>query len=180
MLLDKGGAMLKPFLPQLQTTFVKALNDPSSEVQYYLALLLHLFFCLIVYMQVREYAAAALGKLMTMQTRVDPLVRLLLTHFITCNTYYLHQITVCFLQVTDLMAGISETSGGVREAMLQAMQKVKIRFFFLACCVLTHFYFLWRSCFPQETRLNPSFCLSWRRFSLISCSQMRVSWFPFN
>lgn len=47
------GVMLKPFLPQLQTTFVKALNDPNRTV--------------------RLKAAAALGKLSVIHTRVDPL-----------------------------------------------------------------------------------------------------------
>lgn len=47
------GMMLKPFLPQLQTTFVKALNDPNRSV--------------------RLMAAAALGKLIVIHVRVDPL-----------------------------------------------------------------------------------------------------------
>ena len=54
MLLDKGGASLKAFVPQLQTTFVKALNDPSREV--------------------RTRGAAALGRLMPLSVRVDPLL----------------------------------------------------------------------------------------------------------
>lgn len=45
--------MLKPFLPQLQTTFIKALNDPNREV--------------------RMCAAKALQKLIKLHTRVDPL-----------------------------------------------------------------------------------------------------------
>ena len=45
--------MLKPFLPQLQTTFIKALNDPNREV--------------------RMCAANALQKLIKLHTRVDPL-----------------------------------------------------------------------------------------------------------
>jgi HEAT repeat protein len=48
--------MLKAFLPQLQSTFVKALSDPTADV--------------------RSRAAVALGKLMTLHSRVDPLVRL--------------------------------------------------------------------------------------------------------
>ena len=45
--------MLKPFLPQLQTTFIKALNDPHRAV--------------------RLRAADALGRLISIHTRVDPL-----------------------------------------------------------------------------------------------------------
>jgi hypothetical protein len=45
---------LKPFLPQLQTTFVKALNDNASEV--------------------RTRGATALSKLVTLSPRVDPLI----------------------------------------------------------------------------------------------------------
>lgn len=71
--------MLKPFLPQLQTTFVKALSDTTFEV--------------------RDQAAVALGKLMAMHTRVDPLV-------------------------TELLSGINEATGGIREAMLGALQRV--------------------------------------------------------
>ncbi|XP_029194337.2 eIF-2-alpha kinase activator GCN1-like [Acropora millepora] len=53
LLLGKVGAMLKPFLPQLQTTFIKALNDPTRAV--------------------RMCAANALQKLIKLHTRVDPL-----------------------------------------------------------------------------------------------------------
>lgn len=47
------GVMLKQFLPQLQTTFLKALNDANR--------------------QVRLKAAAALGHLIVIHTRADPL-----------------------------------------------------------------------------------------------------------
>lgn len=55
LLLAKCGAMLKPFLPQLQTTFIKALNDPNRAV--------------------RLKAAGALGQLITIHPRVDPLIQ---------------------------------------------------------------------------------------------------------
>lgn len=54
VLLGKGGVALKPFLPQLQTTFVKALNDNAAEV--------------------RARGASALSKLVALSPRVDPLV----------------------------------------------------------------------------------------------------------
>lgn len=54
ILLSKGGVALKPFLPQLQTTFVKALNDNAAEV--------------------RNRGTSALSKLVTLSPRVDPLI----------------------------------------------------------------------------------------------------------
>ncbi|CAM9143400.1 unnamed protein product, partial [Chrysoparadoxa australica] len=54
LLLGKGGPFLKPFVPQLQTTFVKALSDPSRIV--------------------RQKGATALALLMGLSTRVDPLI----------------------------------------------------------------------------------------------------------
>lgn len=59
LLLAKVGALLKPFLPQLQTTFVKSLSDPNR--------------------QVRLKAAAALGHLIVIHTRADPLFNELYT-----------------------------------------------------------------------------------------------------
>jgi hypothetical protein len=54
LLLAKGGPMLKPFVPQLQTTFIKALNDPSATV--------------------RSRAAAALSDLLVESKRVTPVL----------------------------------------------------------------------------------------------------------
>ncbi|KAL3523389.1 hypothetical protein ACH5RR_016223, partial [Cinchona calisaya] len=54
IILRKGGMALKPFLPQLQTTFIKCLQDNTRTV--------------------RSSAALALGKLSALSTRVDPLV----------------------------------------------------------------------------------------------------------
>ncbi|CAB4017482.1 eIF-2-alpha kinase activator GCN1-like, partial [Paramuricea clavata] len=53
LLLVKVGAVLKPFLPQLQTTFIKALNDPNKLV--------------------RQQASSALQHLVKLHSRVDPL-----------------------------------------------------------------------------------------------------------
>lgn len=47
------GIVLKPFLPQLQTTFIKALNDPNKMV--------------------RQQSSVALQHLVKLHSRVDPL-----------------------------------------------------------------------------------------------------------
>ncbi|KAG0496604.1 hypothetical protein HPP92_001295 [Vanilla planifolia] len=54
IIISKGGIALKPFLPQLQTTFIKCLQDNTRTV--------------------RTSSALALGKLTGLSTRVDPLV----------------------------------------------------------------------------------------------------------
>jgi len=82
ILLDKGGILLKPFLPQLQTTFVKALHDSSALV--------------------RADAATALGKLMTLNAKVDPLVG-------------------------ELVIAINSSSGGVQEGMIKALYQVLLK-----------------------------------------------------
>ncbi|XP_052624471.1 protein ILITYHIA-like [Lactuca sativa] len=69
---------LKPFLLQPQTTFVKFLQDNPS---------------------VRSSAALALGKLSVLSTRVDPLVR-------------------------GLLSNLHASEGGVREAILVALKGV--------------------------------------------------------
>ncbi len=59
LILTKGGPALRAFVPQFQTTFVKALSDPSR--------------------QVRLEAIRALALLMPLSTRVDPLIKELVT-----------------------------------------------------------------------------------------------------
>lgn len=54
-LLEKIPTLLKPFLPQLQRTFAKSLADTSSEL-------------------LRSRAAKALGTLITLTPRIDPLI----------------------------------------------------------------------------------------------------------
>jgi len=53
-LLVRGGPTLKPFLPQLQTTYVKCLADPSEAV--------------------RQKAAESLGTLVRLSARTEPLI----------------------------------------------------------------------------------------------------------
>ena len=55
LILSKGGPALRAFVPQFQTTFFKALSDPSR--------------------QVRVEAIKALALLMPLSTRVDPLIK---------------------------------------------------------------------------------------------------------
>jgi len=55
LILTKGGPALRAFVPQFQTTFVKALSDPSR--------------------QVRTEAIKALSLLMPLSTRLDPLIK---------------------------------------------------------------------------------------------------------
>ncbi|KAK4556108.1 translational activator of GCN4 [Recurvomyces mirabilis] len=79
-LLEKIPTFLKPFLPQLQRTFAKSLADPSSEV-------------------LRSRAAKALGTLITMTPRIDPLI-------------------------AELVTGAKTTDPGVKNAMLKALYEV--------------------------------------------------------
>lgn len=79
-LLEKIPAALRPFLPQLQRTFAKSLADPSSEV-------------------LRSRAAKALGTLITMTPRIDPLI-------------------------AELVTGAKTTDVGVKNAMLKALYEV--------------------------------------------------------
>jgi len=79
-LLGKIPTYLKPFLPQLQRTFAKSLADPSSEV-------------------VRSRAAKALGSLITLTPRVDPLI-------------------------AELVTGSKTPDAGVQNAMLRALYEV--------------------------------------------------------
>nr|XP_043881729.1 eIF-2-alpha kinase activator GCN1 [Solea senegalensis] len=80
LLLAKVGIALKPFLPQLQTTFLKALQDSSRAV--------------------RLRAAEALGQLVAIHTKVDPLF-------------------------TEQLSAIRNAEdSGVRETMLQALRFV--------------------------------------------------------
>lgn len=79
-LLEKIPTFLKPFLPQLQRTFTKALADTSSEV-------------------LRTRAAKALGTLIVLTPRIDPLIG-------------------------ELVTGAKTTDAGVKGAMQKALFEV--------------------------------------------------------
>lgn len=79
-LLEKIPLSLKPFLPQLQRTFAKSLADTSSEV-------------------LRTRAAKALGTLITLTPRIDPLI-------------------------AELVTGSRTSDLGIRNAMLKALYEV--------------------------------------------------------
>ena len=79
-LLEKIPTFLKPFLPQLQRTFAKSLADTSSEV-------------------LRTRAAKALGTLITLTPRIDPLI-------------------------AELVTGSKTPDPGVQNAMLKALYEV--------------------------------------------------------
>ncbi|KAI9661249.1 MAG: translational activator of GCN4 [Bathelium mastoideum] len=79
-LLEKIPTFLKPFLPQLQRTFAKSLADTSSDV-------------------LRQRAAKALGTLITLTPRIDPLI-------------------------AELVTGSKTSDSGVKNAMINALYQV--------------------------------------------------------
>lgn len=79
-LLEKIPTFLRPFLPQLQRTFTKSLADPTSST-------------------LRDRAAKALGTLITMTPRIDPLI-------------------------AELVTGSKTKDRGVRAAMLKGLHEV--------------------------------------------------------
>lgn len=79
-LLHRVPTQVKPFLPQLQRSFAKCLAETSSEV-------------------LRTRAAKALGMLITLTARIDPLI-------------------------SELVAGAKTPDAGVKDAMLKALYEV--------------------------------------------------------
>mmetsp|Transcript_90926 Transcript_90926/g.177994 ORF Transcript_90926/g.177994 Transcript_90926/m.177994 type:complete len:3046 (+) Transcript_90926:19-9156(+) len=100
VLLDKGGASLKAFVPQLQTTFVKALNDPAREV--------------------RTRGAAALGRLMPLSLRVDPLLTELTQLCLKAESTAI-RISVLDAMGTVLLAGGNKATAPALEACKAAL-----------------------------------------------------------
>lgn len=97
-MLGKIPTFLKPFLPQLQRTFAKSLADPSSET-------------------LRSRAAKALGTLITLTPRIDPLIAgLSFEPFVRSNKK--------LISLTELVTGSKTSDPGVQHAMLQALYEV--------------------------------------------------------
>ncbi|GAB6030116.1 hypothetical protein CHUAL_005795 [Chamberlinius hualienensis] len=101
LLLAKVGAMLKPFLPQLQTTFLKALSDPSR--------------------QVRIKAGAALSHLIVIHTRADPLFTELHTNVKNADDAAMRETMLQALRSVITPAG-DKMSDPIRKAVLGTLQ----------------------------------------------------------
>lgn len=97
-MLGKIPTFLKPFLPQLQRTFAKSLADSSSEV-------------------LRSRAAKALGTLITLTPRIDPLIAGLSFEILVWPEKNLTSFT-------ELVTGSKTSDLGVQSAMLQALYEV--------------------------------------------------------
>jgi len=82
LIIDRGTIALRPFLPQLQASFVKALADPVAAV--------------------RTRGAIALGKLMPLALRIDPLI-------------------------VELSTSLSTSTGGIAESLCEALTAVFFR-----------------------------------------------------
>jgi len=81
LLLGRGGIMMKPFLPQLQTTFIKSLAEPSAVV--------------------RSRATRALERLVKMSARVDPLINELISGIKTAEP----NIKISFIEALEIVLG---------------------------------------------------------------------------
>ena len=98
-LMGKGGAVLRPFLPQLQTTFVKALQNSSDAV--------------------RANAEAALKSLVPLSPRLDPLVAELLAGVGNAASS-------SALSAAALASGVEDPSVGIRVSLLRALLDVLV------------------------------------------------------
>ncbi len=99
LILTKGGPSLRAFVPQFQTTFSKALSDPSR--------------------QVRVEAIKALGLLMPLSTRVDPLLKELVSTALGNGTIStLESAGVVAVQTATFEALATVLKNGGRKAKL--------------------------------------------------------------
>jgi len=100
LLLLKVGIMLKPFLPQLQTTFIKAINDSTQSV--------------------RQKAAWALGLLTVLHTRVDSLFTELRNGLKNNDDNAIRETILQALRRITLNAG-KKMSEAVRKGLLETL-----------------------------------------------------------
>ena len=100
LLLAKVGALLKPFLPQLQTTFVKSLSDPHR--------------------QVRLKAATALSHLIVIHTRADPLFNELYNGIKTAEDSSIRETSLQALRGVITPAG-DKMSEPIRRSIVTAL-----------------------------------------------------------
>jgi len=100
LLLGKVGLMLKPFLPQLQTTFLKNLLNPHRSV--------------------RLQAASALGQLVIIHGRVDPLFNELVNTIKTAEDSGVKDTTLQALRHSIIGAG-AKVSESVRRQVLETL-----------------------------------------------------------
>lgn len=98
ILISKGGISLKPFLPQLQTTFIKCLQDNTRVV--------------------RSSSALALGKLSALSTRVDPLVNDLLSNLQVASEGGVKEAILVALQGVLKYAGKSVTASVISRVLI--------------------------------------------------------------
>lgn len=103
LLLQKVGIVLKPFLPQLQTTFVKALHDPTQAV--------------------RSKAAWTLGLLTVLHTRVDSLFNELRNGIRDTEDNAIRETILQALRTIILKAGQKMTEP-VRQGLLETLQEL--------------------------------------------------------
>jgi len=102
-LLAKVGVMLKPFLPQLQTTFLKNLVNPHRSV--------------------RLQAASALGQLVVIHQRVDPLFNELINNIKSAEDAGVKDTTLQALRHSIVGAG-GKVSEAVRRNVLETLLDV--------------------------------------------------------
>ncbi|KAI9591473.1 armadillo-type protein [Syncephalis fuscata] len=99
ILLNKVSILLKPFLPQLQRTFIKSLSDTDGAV--------------------RSHAASALGILITLQTRVDTLIVELCTGIRTTSSHGIRET-----MLNALYSVIAKAGAAMNETCRQSVEKV--------------------------------------------------------
>jgi hypothetical protein len=87
---------VKPFFPQLQRTFMKSLNDPTS-------------------ITVRNKSIAALGLLMKNQPRVDPLIIELLGSIKNAESKEIHESSVSALSAVVASGAANITEGPMND-----------------------------------------------------------------